>query len=1138
MMTRIFKHTILPLLSAAALVCISCTREKIIEPSVSDGTAWVDIHFGQSDFENVRVETRATLDPIPESRVSNIFVYIFSGEQRIFAHYFDSDSQEASVDDMMQSDIESWYVSQYVGDGSESTHGAVHLRAPLCNGATVFIVANIDSDMVNISPEKMNMIRTRTELMNLVASLNQEITSRNGLFPMAGAYLKNGNELGYVDVTEAGIVPSDDKTKNVSVELCRLDAKVSFNVRVASANEIKITGNGETTTQTLRKFIPESWQVVNLPKGCNLAQHDGEATGSPAGYFSTEPVMFETVGEQEFKYRDSGSGEERTVTSEVNGFSFYMLENRVSAKKDVTAFHLREQKNKDAEGHFDITDGAWTNAPENGTYVVIKGTVNMDVDVASEAKQQQLAAEVTYYVHLGDISSSLNDYSILRNTAYTYTITIKGVNSIEVEVSTSRTSDGSAADPKDVVENEPGAEGMVYIAKESIYTFDAHYGQRVFCFDAKYIDADAVTWYVKTPFGKEGTPDKIGDTEIPSGMDYEWVQFLVNKASGTKAYSYVTDGTLKTAELPNEPFSHNNQAYPGTDDTRLMDVVDFVEYVKTQKRALDAGEANGFRTEFDQEWFDWYNERHPDALVTGPNALIDGKPGPWFRDRIYVTVFVNEFYYDRNPITGEEEPQLWKRFVNQPNRLMHILCDNEKSLDKASSSTGSVVTIRQRSIQTPYNINDDELVSAWGCETEDENAGSYLWYDERESSSNIRDFYPEELNNTSSYNGLYNTARIWGCVSGNSWVGRRWDEFLDYDRPNDYTPEGKEHSILFLKENKACLKYSGIARNRDNNGNGIIDPDELRWYCASIGQLYWLFLGEQGLQEDAKVYPRKYSSAPDEDYPSGHPYAGIRKWKHHIISSTLSNYRTPEVLWCEEAVSVSGYKQYTTEKSSYSIKCVRNLGFEHRTDEYFSTDDAAHRPQDMIEVAKPEGTITSASAYKFDCSRVNHKSKRFRTSIELEPYDEFSEMARLYEGFETGPLISGYNVGASTYEAVKNMLQGGKSPCPEGYRIPNLREVVLIYLMADNKEWWGYNPSGGSSDPNNFRIRTSSYYSMGAFGNRKNEIAETNASGQKVYRTSWNTVSKVFGANANINLNGEKSPWIRCVHDWNPSARE
>lgn len=1105
---------------------LSCTREEMTDPAIGEGEAVVELKFGFKDFEQVKVETRATLDIIPESRVSNMFVFMFVGEKRYYAHYFDKSSLTLSLQDMRDVDGESWYVENRTETVKE-TKGALRIHVPICSRAEIYLIANIDSDMVNVSPDKLNMITTRSELSGMVAELNQEITSRNGLFPMTGTYVgSDGYGPGLVDVTAKGIFPTDETSGSVCVDLERLDAKVNVNVRIATDNELTETkdenGVKVTTIQRLREFRPESWQVVNLPKGTYLASHSNK--DSDEGFFSTEPVMFETVGSEDFTYKDS-KGNDQTVTSTVNGFSFYMLQNRQASKNPVEKFHERERRNKDAAGMYVTTGDLWTNAPENGTYMVIKGQVLMDVDVSSEAKQQQLSADVTYYVHLGNIGKDLDDYNVLRNTAYTYTITIKGVNKIALEVSTSyKDDDKTPADPGDVKEEEPGAEGMVYIAKESLYTFDAHYGQRVFCFDAAYVDPDAVTWYVKTPFGKEGTPEKIGDTEIPSGMDYEWVHFMVNKVSATDAFNYSYGGKTVTTSSPYAPapYSHNNLAYPGDNSDKLMDVVQFVDYIKTQKRNQAKGLDNDFHTEFDQDWFDWYNKNNPDAKVSDPATLIDGKPGPWFRDRIYVTVFVDEFYYEEDPITGEKDPQLWKRFVNQPNRLMHVLCDNKKSLDKASSSTGSVVTICQRSIQTPYNINDSDLASAWGCETEDENADSYLWFYPKESRTNKLSGY---FGNSSTYNGLYNTVRLWGCVSpnGSSWNELNWADYLDYDRPNDYKNQSK-YCVHFLKDDKACFQYSAMMRNRDNNGNGVIDMNEVRWYDASIGQLEFLFFGELGLSDDAKLYSRKYSSAAKNDnYPAGHPYAGSPKWAVHVISSTnYDGQDKPRVLWAEEGVSISAYRQWGDY--SYSVKCVRNLGFKTEAIDYFTKDDEDHRPQDLIVVEKPSGNITTSSVYKFNCRRVNDKSKRFKSSIELEPYDETSEMARLYDGFVTGELFSAGTVGVSNYKGLRAMLQKGQSPCPDGYRVPNIREVTLIHLFTDSIDWWG----GGTSQ--NTRIYTSTYYSLGELGNKKNSPASNGTQ-----RISWNTSSPVYGTEGNINLNGDKSSYIRCVRDWNPA---
>lgn len=1085
------------LLSVIVCLLSGCVEEKLLPPSESGKEVLVNLEFGGSSLEEVKVGTKATLDVIPESRVSNMFVFVFVGEKRYYAHYFDKDCLWASKEQVRNASVNCWYVDQMTSATDVATNGVLRIKCPAVTGAQIYIMANIDADMVNVSPEKLNTITTLSQLKALTAVLNQEITSRNGLFPMAGV-----SET--VNISSTGITGSTSGTA-VKVILERFDAKVKVNFRVATDFELSQVEGEVKTIQRLKEFRPESWCVRNLPKGCYIIPQDSDAE---EGYFDTTPVIFETSGTESFTIGDN------TYESAVNGFSFYMLENRETAKQSVSSFSKREQKNKDANGLFDSSAGIWTNAPENGTYLEVKGEVVMEVDVSNEAKKQQLAADVTYYIHLGNVASSVNDYSINRNTIYTYTVTIKGVSSIELEVTTSYNSAGDPVDPNYVKETEPGAEGMVYIAKESIFTFDAHYGQRVFAFDAAYIDPSTVTWYVKTPFGKEGTPDKVGDTEVPSGMDYKWVHFLVNDLNTSPNYRYTYGGSTSTGSLAVPAYSHHNQPYPGDGNSKLMDVVQFTKFIKEQKRNYDAHKENAFRREFDQEWFDWYNSKHIGSEVTDPSTKPDG---PWFRDRIYVTVFVDEYYYEVNPITGDADPQLWKRFVNQPNRLMHILCDNQKSLDKASSATGSVITLRQRSIQTPYNIEQDDLRTGWGCETEDENADSYLWFFDTGETMTSGQTGRSPMGNTAVHNGLYNTALIWGVTSGGTsvtWNDKvRWDTYLDYERENDYVGS-KGYNIVFLQEDKAVLRYSAMMRNRDNNGNGVIDPEEIRWYTASLGQLQFLYFGELGLNEAAILYPEKYSNATGT-YSAPHPYADADKWRCHIISSTAKSGRAyPLVLWAEEGLSVSEYKSEWGIKAPYSVKCVRNLGFDSKTftKDYFLVSDPdaeANRPQNMIKVSESGSGVSKV--YKFDMTNINDASKRFYTSVELEPYDEKSEMARIYQGFETGKLVTG---AVSSYHDLKSKLEAGTQICPDGYRVPNVRELGVMFILCEDATWWDGKYS-----------MTSTYYSLGPLGEKQTD-SSTDKNGNHKY--SWGAMNGVT-----FTLSPEFGN-IRCVRDWNP----
>lgn len=109
----------------------------------------------------------------------------------------------------------------------------------------------------------------------------------------------------------------------------------------------------------------------------------------------------------------------------------------------------------------------------------------------------------------------------------------------------------------------------------------------------------------------------------------------------------------------------------------------------------------------------------PDKVINIEQLLQELKTDDIYDSKgdVVYTMFVDEFYYDRNPMTGNTDNLLWKKFVNQPNREMHILCNTEYSQDRESSLTTSSIMISQRSIKTFYNENASGLKTAWGIET-------------------------------------------------------------------------------------------------------------------------------------------------------------------------------------------------------------------------------------------------------------------------------------------------------------------------------------------------------------------------------------------------------------------------------------
>lgn len=1033
------------------LLFSGCVKDPdLSQVQLGEGEVWVNLDFGHTDFDEVQITTRSTLGQVAESRVSNLYVFLFDQNgNRVAGHFFDNSNKRDSHSSVISANVNCWMVDNQLNSTEPKTTGTIRMKVPQLTGGEICIVANLDTDIFSISSEMFGFIQTRDELMEMVGTLNHDTTDRTGRFPMTG-------DVTGITVSQTGITSSTGDA--VSVSLFRVDAKIEVRVRAAVGNESSVTTTDGETVQRIKSFTPESWQVINLPRGSYLFERDAgtENHDADAGLFNSYDVAFESQTLKTFTYVNSSGQSVQVEDGAEHGFSFYMYENRPECKKSVNKnYHLRDRRNKNAAGAYDTTNGLWEYAPETATYLIVKGQVAMDVDVGVGAPAQTLNADVVYYIHLGDIRTSMDDYSVNRNTHYIYTITIKGVENIQVEVSTN-------------VENESGATGHVYIAKESVYTFDAHYGQRVFVFDQENITPEDVTWYVKTPFGREGMPERVNGVEIPNGLDYKWVWFRVNEI-----------------DTSTDQYSKRNRSYHPDE---VMDVLEFCQYMREQKTLFDQNLPNDFREEEDPE----LKQQYPDH------------PEIYRRYRIYVTIFVDEFYYDRDPISGEVRPTLWKEFVNQDNRMMHILCDTQFSADGDSSATGSVVTIRQRSIQSVYDKHLESLNTGWGCEVIDESEGILWFYNRNEtySDADAAIARPNYGNNSRS-NGLYNTARLWQLTDGNGGFNYRyWTDYLDYDRENDY-------NLIFLKDQDdlATARYTCLMRNRDNNGNNVIDPSEVRWYIASIQQLTALYVGDGGIHEDAWLYDRYNNYGVNETNANG-----AVLWRLHVVSSTLwgkdgnySNY--PTMLWAEEGLSTSAYQQYANVKPGrYAVRCVRNLGMDPATEQeaVANLNDADKMPDFSVVFETVNETNDKNSVYRFNLTRINKKSIRsIDVSGELDPSDEYSPNSRTYSAFETGPEVS-Y---ASNYPALKTLLENGESPCPEGYRVPNIREASLMsnYITADvNSNWW--------SEHYTF---VSTFYSFGQYGKR-----------YEAYESSW------YCRDGHVTIaKPDEASVIRCVRD-------
>lgn len=1068
---------------ALVLGCLSCVREELATPvgGASGGEGWLMLDFGVN--KQVSVQTKATLPEYAEGRVLNMYVVVFDSKgNKLSSGFFDALDLKNSEDEVSNADKNCWFVSnpKSAADEPNSATGRVLMKSATGDNLKIYVIANLDSDMAKVSSDLLSStIHYESDIQKFEVFLNQTTVSRNGYFPMtckvSGVSISAPNS--------GKVARTDIK----GVELERVDSKIKFIFKKGKEPDDK--------GQTIEKFEARQWRVVNVPRKSYLLSYNDRGfakescgydivnvdpnTSSEnyseyaAGFFTTDFVNFE-------EFPADGSAE----------FSFYMMENRQKPKKTLTNYQDRSRAIKDNEGlnkscqvSYTLNGVDYTRdmrlfeyANDFSTYVVVTGYVTMSLE--NDEAGKVLGGEVEYLIHLGDWGSSNGNYNIERNTSYTYTVTINSLNSIRVEVETSQAG-------QKFTENQPGATGQISIAKEEIALCDCHYESKTISFhlsnffkngkiDRENCIVDELTWSVKTPFG-EGEPKIVNGVESVTGLDYQWVHFRLNKRGDDGNYysdkrrkytdrEFAASETWRSAEM-NAEKDGSGAGLAGFHNDGIMTVPYLCKYIKDQvNKYLD----NPAVSDFDS------------------GTATDGP-------KISLTAFVDEFYYDKNPVTSETRSDLWKYFVNKDDRKLHILCNSVKSLDEESSMTGSVVTIQQSSIQCVYNTDPSytALKTAWGVENADEDDGQLVsgkyWsvyptnHEVNETGGNV-----EERYNNDQFNGLYNSCKEWGLSPADATAkfteGVPWSKYMNYEVKNS-TPQ--------LHDKYKYMRYACMNRNRDNDGDGKIDRNEVRWYLASIRQLVGLYVGDGLLNSKTKLY-NKSAAERNSDTPS--------VWQQHIVSSTNfnGNSNDPTILWAEEGTSTSHfYHPWSPDIQGSEIRCVRNLGYiGGKSDESY----------DIVEV--PDDYIVYDEANRtFTCTHLNSQALRYYTSKELIYSDERSQENRLYKKFECYSSPSetkAKNHFQSYNDAVtEGMSKGTGNPvCPEGYRTPSQIEATIMrYYIPD---WNQYS-----------KTMTRTYWSFGKLGNNTKNSDKVGFSVQ----------------GTNITVNNAEITEVRCVRD-------
>lgn len=556
------------------------------------------------------------------------------------------------------------------------------------------------------------------------------------------------------------------------------------------------------------------------------------------------------------------------------------------------------------------------------------GEKQIPVATEKEALKRTRAAAVTYIVHMGYVGGGnyeltdksipkgdelkdfsafqkkLNDYNVLRNHHYTYTLTVSGVENIKLEAT--REDGGNIYEQ----EKQPGAEGNILEAQHYI-NLDAHYASRNLTLDFTRFPEEyekGFSFGIFTPFyelravlkkKEDGSADLLDQNgnkiEGIRGQDMDWIHFvwhgmlenpsrsLVDEKNGNGiSYSETYGGYEFQQTYLEKNLTHEKDA---THQYRLLNSFEFVQ------------------------------------LVWRQFALWQQQGKPINQSTITFTVYVDENYYDFNPVTNAQVN--WPAFCNKPTRkALFFMEPDEVSADQNSWYGDAHLAIFQQSIQTLYatNTSNGQVIAntAFGIEGFDEFRAKYNCVGTDYNGNGRNAEYPTNhyFHGESMENGLYNTML---------WFKNHSGEVIDWKEAMNYYTEKSREKVLDDSDYQQSLndgrnnrrgEWAIYSRNRDLNRNGVLDADEIRWFVPAIDQYVLCFLGgrpvfENPLFEKSMSVQSNYVS----NWLQGVPVL-------HFMSSTVKDYNS--IFWAEEGCSKGNYgdgKAYPL----YGIRMARML---------------------------------------------------------------------------------------------------------------------------------------------------------------------------------------------------------------------
>ena len=339
----------------------------------------------------------------------------------------------------------------------------------------MYPIANYDKGYAAVSLDDLRNLTKSEILAYTVDASGRDITESSVL--MTGKYDSDDSSI--------TLVAGDENTFENVFHLKRIVSKTIFKFK---------NGTGVT-------FTPQKYSIYNYSGSSTLFERDAVTSYAGKNVFT--------------------KAENLPVSG--NEFFFYMPENAQVATTAPASWTYAARDRRSTADY-----DTFTYAPAKATYVVVEGTYSGP----GENGEGTVTGTVKYTIHLGNFGSSatggaFGNFIVKRNSKYTYTITVNGVNSI-------------IAEAKQEGEAQPGAEGqIVKPAPHVVVNLDSHYENVLLTLSNTAVANYSIS--VSTPY--DNFIDNNGESKNAEAV--KWVKF--GKPASTTTFSnypgdaYVTD---------------------------------------------------------------------------------------------------------------------------------------------------------------------------------------------------------------------------------------------------------------------------------------------------------------------------------------------------------------------------------------------------------------------------------------------------------------------------------------------------------------------------------------------------------------------------------------------------------------------